>query len=59
MHGSDEEVDEPLEVDSDEDLSDGEKQLQEEVRMCATVICFDKSSVVRIRLFVAKSICSL
>ncbi|XP_057781823.1 P-loop NTPase domain-containing protein LPA1 homolog 2-like [Salvia miltiorrhiza] len=31
VHGSDEEVDEPLEVDSDEDLSDGEKQLQEEL----------------------------
>ncbi|GFP82498.1 uncharacterized protein ddb_g0273453/ddb_g0273565 [Phtheirospermum japonicum] len=31
VHGSDEEVDEPLEVDSDEDLSDGQKRLQEEV----------------------------
>ncbi|KAI3461404.1 hypothetical protein Pfo_018067 [Paulownia fortunei] len=31
VHGSDEEVDEPLEVDSDEDLSDGQKQLQEEL----------------------------
>lgn len=38
MHGSDEEVDEPLEVDSDEDCSDGEKRLHEEVRMCAAVI---------------------
>lgn len=34
VHGSDEEVDEPPEVDSDEDLSDGEKQLHEEVKMC-------------------------
>lgn len=34
VHGSDEEVDEPLEIDSDEDLSDGQKQLEEEVRMC-------------------------
>lgn len=32
MHGSDEEVDEPLDVDSDEDLSDGEKHIQEEVK---------------------------
>lgn len=31
VHGSDEEVDEPLEVDSDEDLSDGQKQFQEEL----------------------------
>ncbi|KAK6144419.1 hypothetical protein DH2020_021239 [Rehmannia glutinosa] len=31
VHGSDEEVDEPLEVDSDEDLSYGQKQLQEEL----------------------------
>ncbi|KAL3623985.1 hypothetical protein CASFOL_032801 [Castilleja foliolosa] len=31
VHGSDEEVDEPPEVDSDEDLSDGQKQLQEEL----------------------------
>lgn len=32
MHGSDEEeVDEPLELDSDEDLSDAQQQLQEEV----------------------------
>ncbi|XP_047970886.1 P-loop NTPase domain-containing protein LPA1 homolog 1-like [Salvia hispanica] len=31
VHGSDEEVDEPPEVDSDEDLSDGEKQLHEEL----------------------------
>lgn len=38
VHGSDEEVDEPLEVDSDEDLSDGQKQFQEEVRMCTTDI---------------------
>lgn len=32
MHGSDEEADVSPEVDSDEDLSDGEKNLQEEVR---------------------------
>lgn len=38
VHGSDEEVDEPLEVDSDEDLSDGQNQLQEEVRMCTTTL---------------------
>lgn len=32
MHGSDEEVDEPLERDSDEDLSDdGSKQVDDEV----------------------------
>ncbi|CAA0840512.1 P-loop NTPase domain-containing protein LPA1 homolog 2 [Striga hermonthica] len=32
VHGSDEEeIDEPLEVDSDEDLSDGQKELQEEM----------------------------
>lgn len=34
MHGSDEEVDDPPEVDSDEDLSDdGRKQFHEEVRV--------------------------
>lgn len=31
MDGSDEEIDEPLEVDSDEDLSDGEREIQDEV----------------------------
>ncbi|KAL6575821.1 hypothetical protein OROHE_000802 [Orobanche hederae] len=31
VHGSDEEVEEPLEVDSDEDFSDGQKPLQEEL----------------------------
>ncbi|KAL8515990.1 hypothetical protein ACS0TY_014608 [Phlomoides rotata] len=31
VHGSDEEVDEPLEIDTDEDLSDGQKQLEEEL----------------------------
>lgn len=44
MHGSDEEVDEPLEVDSDEDCSDGEKQLHEEVE-CAQLLLVDKSLV--------------
>lgn len=38
MHGSDEEVDDPPEVDSDEDLSDdGRKQFHEEVRKGAVV----------------------
>ncbi|KAG8371298.1 hypothetical protein BUALT_Bualt13G0073200 [Buddleja alternifolia] len=31
VHGSDEEIDDPPEVDSDEDLSDGQKELQEEL----------------------------
>ncbi|PIN20490.1 hypothetical protein CDL12_06820 [Handroanthus impetiginosus] len=31
VHGSDEEADEPLEVESDEDLSDGQEKLQEEL----------------------------
>ncbi|KAL2471024.1 P-loop NTPase domain-containing protein LPA11 [Abeliophyllum distichum] len=31
VHGSDEDVDEPPEIDSDEDLSDGRKQIQEEL----------------------------
>lgn len=42
MHGSDDEVDDPPEVDSDEDLSDdGRKQIHEEV-----------SKVVALELFV-------
>ncbi|KAL2507061.1 P-loop NTPase domain-containing protein LPA1-like protein 2 [Forsythia ovata] len=31
VHGSDEEVDEPPEIDSDEDLSDGQKKIEEEL----------------------------
>lgn len=39
MHGSDEEVDDPPEVDSDEDLSDDgrKQQFHEEVRKGAVV----------------------
>lgn len=38
MHGSDEEIDDPPEVDSDEDLSDdSRKQFHEEVRKGAVV----------------------
>ncbi|KAL7084954.1 hypothetical protein ACP275_14G254600 [Erythranthe tilingii] len=37
VHGSDEEVDEPLELDSDEDFSDGHEHLQEEFQLEGSV----------------------
>lgn len=45
MHGSDEEIDDPPEVDSDEDLSDdGHEQNQEEVQK--EILLFEKLSCI-------------
>lgn len=43
MHGSDEEVDESPDAGSDEDLSDGEKQMHEEVPFDLFLISSDSS----------------
>lgn len=46
MHGSDEEVDDPPEVDSDDDLSDdGRKEIPEEVRRLPSLWNWSASSL--------------
>lgn len=46
MHGSDEEVDDPPEVDSDDDLSDdGRKEIPEEVRRLSSLWNWSASSL--------------